>query len=74
MSIFDQLVAFGKEQPILMAFYASLFTWGLTASGAALVFFFKKMKINQLKTTIKYELSCPIKKNFVIKNINKNKI
>ena len=43
MSIFDQLVAFGKEHPILMAFYASLFTWGLTASGAALVFFFKKM-------------------------------
>ena len=43
MSIFEQLVAFGKEHPILMAFYASLFTWGLTASGAALVFFFKKM-------------------------------
>jgi ZIP family zinc transporter len=27
----------------LAAFYATLFTWGLTALGAALVFFFKKM-------------------------------
>ena len=46
MSIFDQLVAFGKEHPILAALYASLFTWGLTAAGAALVFFFKKMNIS----------------------------
>ncbi|NJB85428.1 ZIP family zinc transporter [Lewinella marina] len=29
--------------PILAAFYASLFTWILTASGAALVFFFRGM-------------------------------
>ncbi len=43
MSTFDQLVAFGKEHPIQAALYASLFTWGLTAAGAALVFFFKKM-------------------------------
>jgi ZIP family zinc transporter len=38
----DQLVEFSRENPILAAFYASLFTWGLTALGAALVFFFKK--------------------------------
>jgi len=43
MSTFDQLVEFGKEHPIQVALYASLFTWGLTATGAALVFFFKKM-------------------------------
>lgn len=43
MSTFDQLVAFAKDNPIWAAFYASLFTWGLTALGAALVFFFKKM-------------------------------
>jgi len=43
MSVFDQLVAFGKEHPIQAALYASLFTWGLTALGASLVFFFKKM-------------------------------
>lgn len=29
--------------PVLAAFYATLFTWGLTALGASLVFFFKKM-------------------------------
>ncbi len=29
--------------PVLAALYATLFTWGLTALGASLVFFFKKM-------------------------------
>lgn len=43
MNLFDQLVDFGKEHPIQAALYASLFTWGLTAAGAALVFFFKKL-------------------------------
>ena len=43
MSTFDQIVSFARENPILAAFYASVFTWGLTALGAALVFFFKKM-------------------------------
>ncbi|MRI00889.1 ZIP family metal transporter [Kriegella sp. EG-1] len=32
---------FESINPILAAFYATLFTWGLTASGAALVFLFK---------------------------------
>ncbi len=40
--MFDQLVEFGKQHPLLSALYASLFTWALTALGAALVFFFKK--------------------------------
>ena len=40
----DQIVEFAKSQPILAAFYASLFTWGLTALGASLVFFFKRAK------------------------------
>ena len=43
MSTFDQIVSFARENPILAAFYASVFTWGLTAAGTALVFFFKKM-------------------------------
>ncbi len=43
MSFFNQLVEFSKEYPIQGALYASLFTWGLTALGASLVFFFKKM-------------------------------
>ncbi len=34
---------FEKINPILAAFYATLFTWGLTALGAAFVFFFKRM-------------------------------
>ena len=40
--MFDKLIEFGKQHPLLSALYASLFTWGLTALGAALVFFFKK--------------------------------
>ena len=33
---------FESINPILAALYATLFTWGLTALGAGLVFFFKK--------------------------------
>ena len=33
----------GSIDPVLAALYATLFTWGLTALGAGLVFFFKKM-------------------------------
>ncbi|MEK9559497.1 MAG: ZIP family metal transporter, partial [Flavobacteriaceae bacterium] len=36
-SYFEQL------NPIRAAFYATLFTWGVTAAGAALVFLFKTM-------------------------------
>lgn len=43
MSLFDQLINFGKENPILAALLAATFTWGLTALGASIVFFFKKM-------------------------------
>jgi ZIP family zinc transporter len=39
----DIIAYFESIDPILAAFYATLFTWGLTALGAALVFFFKKM-------------------------------
>lgn len=34
---------FEQINPILGAFYATLFTWGLTALGAAFVFFFKRI-------------------------------
>ncbi|MDT0642081.1 ZIP family metal transporter [Zunongwangia sp. F363] len=34
---------FQQLDPVLAALYATLFTWGLTALGASLVFFFKKM-------------------------------
>ncbi|QLE00915.1 ZIP family metal transporter [Galbibacter sp. BG1] len=42
--MFNDIVNYLKEiDPTLAAFYATLFTWGLTALGASLVFFFKKM-------------------------------
>jgi len=34
---------FESIDPVLAAFYATLFTWGLTAAGAALVFLFKTL-------------------------------
>ncbi len=34
---------FRTLDPVLAALYATLFTWGMTALGASLVFFFKKM-------------------------------
>ena len=39
----DIIDYFESINPILAAFYATLFTWGLTAAGAALVFLFKGM-------------------------------
>ena len=40
----NQIIAYFETlDPVLAAFYATLFTWGLTALGASLVFFFKKM-------------------------------
>ena len=35
----------GQWHPVTQALFATLFTWGVTALGAALVFFFKE--INQ---------------------------
>ena len=40
----DQVINYFESiDPVLAAFYATLFTWALTAAGAALVFFFKGM-------------------------------
>jgi len=39
----DIISYFESIDPILAAFYATLFTWGLTAFGASFVFFFKNM-------------------------------
>jgi ZIP family zinc transporter len=40
----DQIISYLESiNPILAALYATLFTWGLTALGASLVFFFKGM-------------------------------
>ena len=40
----ESIIEFFKDtNPVLGAFYATLFTWGLTALGASLVFFIKKL-------------------------------
>ena len=40
-SLLDSIVIYFESiNPVLGALYASLFTWGLTAFGASLVFFF----------------------------------
>ena len=40
----EQIIAyFSSISPVLAAFYATLFTWGLTALGASTVLFFKKL-------------------------------
>jgi ZIP family zinc transporter len=42
--IMDEIIAFfQKTNPVLGALYATLFTWGLTALGASLVFFVKEL-------------------------------
>lgn len=42
--MFDSIISFFESiDPILAALLATLFTWGLTALGASLVFFFKTM-------------------------------
>ncbi|MFA5296843.1 MAG: ZIP family metal transporter, partial [Lutibacter sp.] len=40
----EQIITYLENiNPILAAFYATVFTWGLTALGASLVFLFKGM-------------------------------
>lgn len=39
----EVIIYFGALDPVMAALIATLFTWGLTALGASLVFFFKKM-------------------------------
>ncbi len=42
--MFNSIVAYFESiPPVLAALYATLFTWGLTALGASVVFFFKNM-------------------------------
>src|SRR5690554_1056515 len=48
----DLLVYFESIPPITAALYASLFTWGMTALGAALVYLFKKPSRKLLDTML----------------------
>ena len=49
----DQIIAYFETiDPVLAALYATLFTWGVTALGASLVFFFKGMNRMVLDTML----------------------
>ena len=45
------LAELSKIDPIIQALLATLFTWGLTAAGAAMVFFFREIKMTILNAT-----------------------
>ena len=48
----DLYTWFIQQHPVLQALLAGLFTWGLTASGAALVVFFNKTNRKLLDTSL----------------------
>jgi len=41
-----------KYNPVLLALFATLFTWGLTALGSAMVFFFKTLNKKVLNSML----------------------
>ena len=44
--------SFSTLGPIYQALIATLFTWGMTAAGAGLVFFFQEIKMSILNATL----------------------
>jgi len=51
--MWDSLVSFfSKQDPVVAALYATTFTWLVTAAGAGMVFFFKKLNQKVLDTTL----------------------
>jgi len=50
--------------PILLALFAALFTWGLTALGAAMVFFFKKINKKVLNSMLGFAAGVMIAASF----------
>ena len=48
---------FITQTPIMQALYAGLFTWGLTAIGAALVFLFKTSNRKALDISLGFTIS-----------------
>lgn len=53
-----------KVNPVLLALFASLFTWGLTALGAAMVFFFKKINQKVLNSMLGFAAGVMIAASF----------
>ncbi|MFA6929674.1 MAG: ZIP family metal transporter [Lentisphaeria bacterium] len=52
------------SNPVLLALLASLFTWGLTALGAALVFFFKTINLKILNSMLGFAAGIMIAASF----------
>jgi len=52
------------DQPVLMAFYGTLFTWGMTALGASFVLFFKSIKHSVLDTMLGFAAGVMIAASF----------
>lgn len=55
---------FLELNPVVQALLATLFTWGFTALGAALVFFFKKININVLNGMLGFAAGVMIAASF----------
>jgi ZIP family zinc transporter len=58
------IIWFEGLEPVLQAFIATLFTWGVTAIGAALVFFFKKVNKNVLDAMLGFAAGIMIAASF----------
>jgi ZIP family zinc transporter len=56
--------ALKNYNPILLALFATLFTWGVTAAGAAMVFFFKSMNQKILNTMLGFAAGVMIAASF----------
>ena len=53
-----------KYNPILLALFAALFTWGITALGASMVFFFKKINQKVLNSMLGFAAGVMIAASF----------
>ena len=59
------LVDFIQSGPVQQALLAGLFTWGLTASGASLVFLFRDFNRKLLDTMLGFAAGIMLRNNFV---------
>jgi len=53
-----------EYNPVLLALFATLFTWGVTALGASMVFFFKSINIKVLNTMLGFAAGVMIAASF----------
>jgi ZIP family zinc transporter len=53
-----------EYDPVLLALFATLFTWGVTALGASMVFFFKSINIKVLNTMLGFAAGVMIAASF----------